>query len=466
MHATLLKHLLETAPHVNHKVGSDWVGNTIKIIEQELNESGEILSEMQHNDLLEKKVKWHIKRLNGFGGSDMSVLYTEYKGGFSPHDMTAAKIVAGKLCLETPNGQNGDTERGTKLEPEARRKFELKMKKIFPSFRSYDAAYEAIHNFNEEGKGIEGHEWLKSSPDGVYIDCNNEIWLVDFKCPAAQTTVDDMTSEPPEYYKAQLAQYKYHLEKLGIKVHHTALVPFSTKKWDVEIAKFVVSEELTKDILAAGDKYWDFTMRNELPRLPMSENFQFAGEMPVVLQQVVADFALGKRFEANIKSMNDNKKRKLLKLSSLSGINWDQPDMKTRMPGVDITTKGVSKINYKKIAEDFRTMGGNPDDEKYKDVSEQTTVSLIRSKKSPHAPFINEMDDHGLRCIDYAYADMHEANGFNLTNDQIDQIIEDPAGPMYENTAGLITSDAVEAIDKLSEDKVAKEIKEPEVMTP
>lgn len=449
MHEELLKHLLETASHVNHKVAEDWLGNTILMAELDQKNSGEVLSEEAFTESVMKTVKWHIKRLNGLGGSDMSVLHTEFLGGFYPHGTTAADIVANKLGLQTPHGRNGDTERGIRTEEEARRKFILKMSDW--DLELYHEGYEALDKLKLKG-GVPNHEWMQSSPDGIYRSKKDgSIWLVDFKTPAVQDTVDEMISNPPDYYRAQLAQYKYHLEAAGVVIDHTALVPFSTKQWDVEVAEFTVTDKLMTEVLGAGDHYWKYVLKNELPRLPPSENFQFVGEMPVDLQQVVAKFALVKKMDSIIKKIDKNNKSALLKLSSIHGVQWDQPEMKTRIPGVDITTKSSMKTDNKAIAAAFRELGGDPDDEQFKIPTETTTVSLIRSKKNPHAEFLGELEELGIRAIDFAIADMMDVNDFHLTDSEIDRIIKDPASPVYEDTVskGASAAEAIESLENL-----------------
>jgi hypothetical protein len=424
MRESLLITILKDAPHVDRKIAADWVDNMILQTRVEIEKFTEIASH-EKLEAIRKTVLWHIGRLNGFGGSDMSVLYTEYKGGYYPHEMDAAGIIAQKLCIRTPNGRNGDTERGTHLEPFAREKFRLKMRAY--NFVRHDKAYDALEELAKKG-GVPHHEWMQSKPDDVLIDLNTgEIWLVDYKCPASVETFEDIVDNPPDYYRAQLAQYKYHLEAAGIKIDHTALVPFSTKHWDVEVSEFTVNDQLMSDVLSAGDQYWNFVLKSELPLRPLGKNFQFSGEMPAEMQQVIGRFILIKKMSSTLDDMDKRNKRVLLALASQYGVDWDVPEMKTRLPGVDISKKSKVTINKAAIFSDFREGSGNPDDEKYKTVSDSTTVSVIRGKQNIHSDYISEIEIVGERAIEFAIEDLMVKFDYKLTDKQINDLIIDPS---------------------------------------
>jgi len=433
MQEKLLSELLTYAPHINHKIADDWIANVIIDSKETVEIKDDYHSKEDYLDQVVKNVRFHIKRVNGIGGSEMSVLYTEYKGGFFPIEgVDAASVVAQKLCLTTPGVGNGNTRRGIELEPYARKSFEKKMKKF--GLKVHHDAFEALNKLNIEG-GVKNHEWMKSSPDGIYYEeKTGKVWLVDFKVPSEHSAFLEMTENPQDYYRAQLAQYKYHLGVAGIKVDHVALVPFSTKDWDVGIAEFNITEELTNDVLAAGDKYWKNILNNELPVRPMSENFQYVNEMPKEAQQIIADFILTKRMMSIAKNRDDKNKPRLLKMLSICGIDWNQAEQKTRIPGLDITNKSKMAFNNKKIHTANRAgIVADPDSDEYKTASETTTVSVIRSKNSPHYAFIEELENSASRAFDFAIEDMIEINGFEITEKEIENMVKDPTSPFFGN---------------------------------
>ncbi|WP_025562567.1 YqaJ viral recombinase family protein [Psychromonas sp. SP041] len=462
----LLRNLLESCPHINTKIASDWVESTI--IESEINIKikGEDLTPLQLEEKIKKNVRWHIRRNNGFGGSDMSVLYTEYKGAFYPHGTTSRDVVGQKLCLTTAGTSNGDTERGIETEVFARRKFEYKLSHL--DLVPYNEAYAALDKLNISG--VEGHPWMKSSPDGIYFSrITGEVILVDFKTPASQDVFDEMSTIAPDHYKAQLAQYKYHLEAAGIKVDRTVLAPFSTKLWDVGINEFVVTEEMTNDVLAAGDYYWKFVLSNELPNRPFSKNYQYIAEMPKGFQEIVAKFILTKRMMSMVKSLDDKYKPQLLRFASLAGVDWNKVDQKTGIGGINISCKEKNSVNSKALAsarrvaiqkfkiesDDYNAQiskilksGVIPsekdfpvppsieeiDEQDFTVSAEQVTVSVARGKKHANAAFVEEMEAIGERAINFAEEDMMDSNNFSITLSQIKEMVADPSSPFYNKS--------------------------------
>lgn len=463
----LLSYLFEVSPHINPIVAKDWIYSTKIEMEKEILLRSEVLSKEQLEKKVEDKVRWHINRLNGFGGSDMSVLYTEYKGGFYPHDIDARGVVANKLCLTAPSGGNGHTERGHELEPVARRKFLNKMEKF--QLKPFNQAFELLKESNE--KGLKYHEWMKSSPDDVFVDKNNEIWLVDYKCPSEHSTFEDMLSDPPDYYKAQLAQYKYQIEKsfekhdIDIKINHVALVPFSTKEWDVGIAEFLVTEELTKDILMAGDLYWKNVLENTLPLKPVSTNFQLITDAPVQIQQSIAKFIYTKKMKSVVDAKDKTNKTELLNLLLKFGVNWDEEEQKTRVCGVDISKKSKITFNTKQALADavniLNSYNSIQDSdnflnerEKFKDCdqyncpSESTTVSVIRGAKNPHSDFINDIESIAKRCFDFGYDDVLQQNNFDISDEELFKMSIDPTHPIYGTISDNINAKNLSEHDK------------------
>lgn len=391
-------HLKETAPYVSDDVALDWVENTYQNVLTDLKATGEPISPVDIDGIVAKKVRWHIRRLDGFGGSDMGVLLTEFDGGYYPHETSAKDIVRQKLCLEPAGVSNGDMERGSTLEPFAEKKFLMGM-----ANKGEDGSdgiilekHPKLNDFLQEANTKDfwpEHPWVRSSPDGLYVDQHGETWLVDFKCPALHDTVMDIYTNPPTHYRAQLAQYKMHLEQYGIQVDHVVICPFSTKEFKVYPAEFKVDAELVQKVKDAGDFYFDYVKKTELPFRPPGQDFHQIRQVPAPLRDAITKYIYTKKLESLGKNASDKSKQRLLDLASVCGVDWDHDGRKVRLPGVDISQKHVERFDTDSLVAEIRRLGGDPDDPKLKTSKAQTTIRVIQSKKVEHRPFIESVQD-------------------------------------------------------------------------
>lgn len=434
--------LKAVAPYVSDDVGLDWIENTYKNVLTDLKTKGESISPVDIDGIVAKKVEWHIRRLDGFGGSDMGVLLTEYEGGFYPHETSAKDIVREKLCLEPAGVSTGDMERGHTLEPFAETKFLSGMaNKEDEASRLYLERHPDLDKFLQEANTKDfwpEHPWVRSSPDGLYVDQHGETWLVDYKCPAVHDTVMDMYTNPPRHYRAQLAQYKMHLEKYGIKVDHVVLCPFSTKEFKVYPAEFKVDGELIQQVKEAGDFYFDFVKKTELPVRPPGQDFHQIRQVPAPLRDAICKFIYTKKNESLGKNASEKSKERLLELASVYGIDWNHDGRKVRLPGVDISQKHVERYDQGALIEEVRRLGGDPDDPKLKISKPQTTIRVIQSKKTEHTPFIESVQQIAEGQYDEGMLDA------------LDLFDEDPslvgiADPILQNTTVNKPSATVES---------------------
>lgn len=427
--------LKNTAPYVSADVAMDWIENTYQNVLTDLKATGEPISPVDMEGIVARKVEWHIRRLDGFGGSDMGVLLTEFEGGFYPHDTSAKDIVRQKLCLESAGVSTGDMERGNTLEPFAEKKFLMAMasKEENPVYlKVHPQLDEFLQTANTRDFWPE-HPWVRSSPDGLYVDQNGETWLVDYKCPAQHDAVMDAYGNPPRHYRAQLAQYKMHIEQFGIKVDHVVLCPFSTKEFKVFPVEFKVGRELIDTVKKAGDFYFDYVMKTELPNRPPSQDFHQIRQVPPSLRDGIAKYIYTKKLESLGKNAATKSKERLLELASVHGIDWNHEDRKVRLPGIDISQKCVSRHDMNSLIEEVRRLGGDPDDPKFKTTQAQTTIRVIQSKKTEHTPFIESVQDIASGQYDEGMLDV------------IDIFDEDPslvglADPILNNTTRSVIS--------------------------
>lgn len=399
-----LESALKKNPHLNPLMVEDWLESVIKLSEDTIDFQDNYRSNEHRTQMIERGVSWHISKLNGFVGGDMAALAMEFNGDFYPFG-TAEDVIKQKICLVAPEALYGDGERRMVMLPTVKKKFLKEMAAY--ELKPYDLAYEKIEELEKAG-GIASLPWLKSKPDSIYIDKNNEVWLVAFKVPAEHDTVISAYEDPGLYYKAPLAQDKIFLEQAGIKVHHTAIVPFSTKEMKVYVSEFPVNLELEKLVVDAGNQYWDFVLKNEMPKRPPGKNFSYIKEVPLAFQKLISEFVVTKKLASISKEKSDKLKDRLLEMAKTIGVDWEQMGLKTRLPGLDISHKESSYYNTKRLKDAFRLLGGNPDAPEFTDDKTQTTVAVIRSAKTDHSLMIGEIQEIAIRCFDDAIADTLE----------------------------------------------------------
>lgn len=413
----MTNYLLSVAPHVNPALVDDWIMDTAITIKNSIFFAEGQLPDDELNARIDEMLRWHIRRLSGIGGSDMSALYCEYTGGFYPF-AGADNIVKEKLCISTPNDSTGDTMRGNIMEPFIERSFLLKMSKF--GLVRYQEAFDKLAEFEANG-GWKEHPWVKSGPDGVYLDNSGKVWLVDFKCPSEHASVDDMMKDPPDYYRAQIAQYKLHLEKAGIKIDRTALVPFSIKEMSAYVSEFVVDPEMERNVLAAGDYYWQHVLENKLPRRAPSKNFRHIREVPQELKSVISQYIAVRKYSSVIDDKSSKLKDRLLELSLTYGVDWTGEGKKTRLPGVDISHRGRTTDDVAALKDELTKLGVDVNDERFKRTTSSMTVSVIRSKKSEHFPHIEDMQSISHSSFEDFVHDITDSIGGNgLRTDAFD----------------------------------------------
>ncbi|MND11531.1 hypothetical protein D3C87_351960 [compost metagenome] len=397
----LLSGMIKRYPHLNPAVAEDWLENVISLSVETVDYQDNYRSPEHREQMIERGVTWHINKLSGFNGNDMSALIMEYNGDYYPFG-SASDVIKEKICVSAPEQLFGDGERKMVLLPTVKKKFLKEMAAY--ELRPYDLGYDKAEELEKSG-GVPGLPWMKSRPESIYIDKNNEVWLVSFKVPAEHDTVISAYEDPGLYYKASLAQDKIFLERAGVKVHHTAIVPFSTKEMKVYVSEFPVDYELEKKVIDAGNEYWDFVLRNELPQRPMGKNFSHIKQVPAAFQKIIVEYVISKKVESISTDKAKGVKSRLLEMAKTIGIDWEELDKKTRLPGVDISHKEARSFNASKLKDDFRMLGGNPDDDKYFNNREQTTVSVIRGQKTDYSLMINELQEIASRAFDDAHTD-------------------------------------------------------------
>lgn len=114
-------YLLSEVPHIDKRLAIDWLDNTVATVSHDVDMNENVTSIEDRSNKIENLVKWHIKNLNGFGSFEISVLHTEFKGGFYPFEASAASIVSDKLGINSPTAFGGSAELKEIMLPVAKR---------------------------------------------------------------------------------------------------------------------------------------------------------------------------------------------------------------------------------------------------------------------------------------------------------------------------------------------------------
>lgn len=234
-----------------------------------------------------EKTFWHVVRANGFGGSDMGVLYAATEGdqGQSPFQ-TNRDIIKSKLFLSPIGEDNIHTSRGTRMEPYVKDIFlkDLATGTIVEDSLSNEE--KSNQRNNEKTNPLFGaksiltpemeasfvsfydpkHVWLNGNPDEIIQKADGSIVIVDYKAPV------DSHGDIPDYYYAQIHHYalifKKKFPELADKVTTLGLANFNYREGAQVIYKEVpFDQEVADKVLAVGDFYWDnYVMKGKLPK--------------------------------------------------------------------------------------------------------------------------------------------------------------------------------------------------------
>ncbi len=188
---------------------------------------------------------WHAARAGGFGGSQIGGLVKNFMGERADHEQSARDIIAGALLRKTPDEPNGHMRRGVAMEPQHRRWFHEK----YGSRRDEQG-------FALLSKSVGPRAWMRYSPDDLAFMAEH-----DYKAPSNV----DQSAAVAFQYSCQLHMGRMVCEHNGLKVDGLLLSQFDWANWALKDDDVHVVPELDDLIVKAGDHYWDFVMRGELP---------------------------------------------------------------------------------------------------------------------------------------------------------------------------------------------------------
>jgi len=196
---------------------------------------------------------WHATRAGGFGGSQIGALVKNFMGERADHEASAHDIVAGALLRKLPDETNGHMRRGIAMEPQHRRWF----------YEKYGCKRDE-EGFAALSKSVGPRPWMRYSPDELALmpfEGTSKRVLIDFKAPSEV----DPAARIAFQYSCQLHMGRQVLVHNGFEVDGLMLSQFDWKNWQLKDDVVPYVAELDQLILDAGDHYWSYVMRGEVP---------------------------------------------------------------------------------------------------------------------------------------------------------------------------------------------------------
>lgn len=198
---------------------------------------------------------WHATRAGGFGGSQIGALVRNFSGQRADHEQSAHDIVAGALLRKTPDEPNGHMRRGIAMEDQHRRWF----------YEKYGAVRDE-RGFKLLSKGVGSRAWMRYSPDDLVLmaapgQTQIQRYLIDFKAPSNVDAAEAVAFQ----YACQLHMGSRVCEHNGISVDAMLLSQFDWAGWQLKDDLVDQIEGLNELIESAGDHYWAYVLRGEVP---------------------------------------------------------------------------------------------------------------------------------------------------------------------------------------------------------
>jgi len=240
---------------------------------------------------------WHAARASGFGGSDIGVLVRNFNGHRADHQVSAHDIVASKLLKSLPTEDSGDLRRGHENEPVHALKYYAKY-----AAKRDDVAFDTL----TKSQGL--RRWMRYSPDDVVllaVDRPNPALggayarrlLIDYKAPRVVEEDDAIAFQ----YACQLHQGAMICAKAGVHLDGLMLSQYDWANWELKDDHVAYDASLSRLILQAGDHYFDYVMRGEIPPYIFTPKFdreqEFVEAMGEQAQRLAHLLAVSKAFK-------------------------------------------------------------------------------------------------------------------------------------------------------------------------
>lgn len=208
-----------------------------------------------------ERLEWHVRRLRGFGGSEIGVFIGE-ANGVNNFFKSSEDIIREKLMMMSPSQPTPDTLRGVHMESLIAQEF----LSSYGATRDHEGL-EVLAKAEPDAR----HPWLIGNPDDLVL-IGGGRYLVDYKCPNSNNIAKFRLLGAPLDYVCQLHHYRLIAARNGIQIDGLILAPFNTDKWRVEAQHVDYLPELDTEIIRVGDHFWnEYVLRGIVPEIEREE---------------------------------------------------------------------------------------------------------------------------------------------------------------------------------------------------
>ena len=242
------------------------------------------------------RMAWHVRRLRGFGGSEIGTLWMSLRDQFHPfHSCT--DVVNTKVLKDEPLAPEGNLQRGSMMEdPILRVKFRQEMVKKYAkegkTVKFRDDLFDKFMNFQDPDPKL---SWLIGSPDDI-IEVDGNLIIVDYKAPTSGTIAAYASyprDQAPIYYEAQLHHYSTIAQKLGMNVSSTMLASLDYDKFTFDLRYIALRPDFQQELLDAGTYYWENHVLTGIPPNPSTRKaFSKEVDLPLDMQELARMYAV------------------------------------------------------------------------------------------------------------------------------------------------------------------------------
>lgn len=289
----------------------------------------------------DKSVAWHLRRMDGWGGSEIGTLVGEGLGIYDPFT-TAREGVRRKLMIDPPEATTELMRRGTLLEPVIAQMF----------CSDYGATPLPEVQAAIEAAIDPAHPWKNVSLDGV-VEIGGRRYIVDYKAPS------EVPAGTPFGYHCQLNQYDDMATIAGERIDGLLLACFDYQHGHVVVLEVEQDANVKALINQAGDQYWGMVLAGEVPgfperpeREPLALSEAATDRLHTIESKFLAETLLAKTHADNAKSLRAD----ALSLLQSTG----QRLMGSDSPFQHLKLQVSEKLRTDEIAELMRRHGQDP----------------------------------------------------------------------------------------------------------
>lgn len=264
---------------------------------------------------------WHMIRAGGVGGSEIGGLVRNYLGHRADHEFSAHDWAEAKLLRRTPAPAQGVLRRGHEMEP-------IHAKRFYEEFNTT----RDIESYNKLSKAQGSAIWMRYSPDEMVllerpttfdqvdgpISLNGRL-LVDYKAP----TEVDAAAHIAFQYSCQLHQGAILCQEQGIEIVGAMLSQFNWATWSLKNDFVQINPDLCELIKEAGDHYWDFVMRGEIPEYIVRGRLELDTQVRDEYAEVATRIAQLNSIKTLCEKTSDDLRDKLIKGLRLDSFRVD-----------------------------------------------------------------------------------------------------------------------------------------------